>query len=56
MLDKDISFPNMEKSISKKNSVKDSASKPSGKTLPGDKFFGLDPDVLLYDIEDRYDT
>ena len=45
----------MDKIISKKISVKDSASKPLGKTPPGDKTFGIDPDIRFYAIEDGYE-
>ena len=46
----------MEKSISKRNSVKASTAKPLGKILSGDKTMGLDTDILFYEIEDRYKT
>ena len=41
----------MSKTISKKISVKASADKPSGKTLPGDKTFGFESDICFYAIE-----
>ena len=46
----------MEKSISKKSSVKVSAAKPSGKPPTGDKTWGIDPDIRFYDIEDGDET
>ena len=46
----------MAKSVSKKISSKASAAKPSGKPPPGDKSFGLDPDIRFYDIEDKDET
>ena len=42
----------MAKTISKKISVKVSADKPSGNTLPRDKIFEIDPDIRFYSIED----
>ena len=42
----------MDKTISKKISVKDSTEKPP----PGDKNVGLDPDIRFYAIEDGDDT
>ena len=42
VLDKVILFLTMEKTISKKNSVKDSAANTSGKPPPGDKTLGVD--------------
>ena len=54
--DKDISLLNMEKSISEKSSVKASAAKPSVKPPPGDKYFGIDPDIRFYEIEDGDET
>ena len=56
VLDKGISLLNMAKSVSKKISSKASAAKPSGKPPPGDKSFGLDPDIRFYDIEDKDET
>ena len=46
----------MAKTISKKSSVKASSEKPSGKPLPGDKTFGIEPDIRFYAIEDRDNT
>ena len=46
----------MEKTISKKSSVKASATNPSGKPPPGDKTIGLDPEIRFYAIEDIDDT
>ena len=46
----------MTKTISKKRYVKDSTSKPSGKPAPGDKTFGLEPEIRFYDIEDGGET
>ena len=43
----------MEKSTSKKISVKASEAKPSGKPPPGDKSFGIETAIRFYDIEDR---
>ena len=34
----------------------DSAAKPSGKPLPGDKTCGLEPAIRLYAMEDSYET
>ena len=42
----------MAKTISKKISVKASASKPSWKSPPGDKNFGIEPEIRFYAIED----
>ena len=56
VLDKYISLLNMENSISKKIPVKDSAAKPLGKPPPGDKYFGVEPDIRFYDIEDGYEA
>ena len=42
----------MDKTISKKISVKASADKPLGKPAPRDKTFGFDPDIHLYDTDD----
>ena len=56
MLDKEISFLNMVKPISNKNSVKDSTAKPLGKPLPGDKTCGLEPAIHFYEIEDGDET
>ena len=47
---------NMANHISKKISVKDSTAKPSGKPPPGDKTYGLEPDIRFYEIEDGYET
>ena len=52
VLYKDISLLTMAKTISKKRSVKASASKPSGKNPTGDKTFGIDPEILFCAIED----
>ena len=46
----------MTKTISKKSSVEDSAAKPLGKPLPGDKTLGIDPSIRFYSIEDGDDT
>ena len=46
----------MAKNISKKVSVKDSSAKTLGKTPPGDKTLGLDPEIRFYAIEDGDDT
>ena len=56
VLDKDISLLNIEKSISKKSSVKSSEAKPSRKPPPRDKSLGLEPAIRFYDIEDIYET
>ena len=56
VLDKDISLLTMANIISKKNSVKASAAKPSVKTPPGDKTFGLDPAIRFNPIEDICET
>ena len=56
VLDKYISLMTMDKTISKKISVKDSAAKPSGKPQPGDKNVGLEPAISYYAIEDGDDT
>ena len=56
MLDKDISLLNTENSISKKISVKASASKPLGKPPLVDKWFGLETAIRFYYIEDGYET
>ena len=42
----------MARSISKRNTVKASPSKPSGNPLPGDKKLGLDPYISFYLLED----
>ena len=42
----------MAKTISKKISVKASSSKPSWKPPPGDKTFGIEPEIRFYAIED----
>ena len=47
---------NMANHISKKISVKDSTAKPSGKPPPGDKNYGLEPDIRFYEIEGGYET
>ena len=46
----------MAKYTSKKISVKDSAANNLGKPTPGDKTFGIDPDICFYDIEDGDNT
>ena len=46
----------MAKTISKKISVKASSSNPLGKPLPGDKTFGIEIEIRLYDIEDCDET
>ena len=46
----------MARSISKKNKVKGSTGKPSGKPPPVDKTLGIDPDILFYEIEDVNNT
>ena len=46
----------MEKTISKKISVEDSASKPLVKPTPGDKTLGLEIEIRFYAIEDGDDT
>ena len=56
VLDKDIYLLNMEKYISKKRSVKDSAAKPSGEPPPRDKSSGLEKAIRFYDIEDGDET
>ena len=38
--------------ISKINSAKASTDKCFGKPLPGNKYFGIDPDIRFYEIED----
>ena len=48
--DKDISLLIMAKTISKKSFSKTAAAKSSGKTPPGDKTFGLEPDFCFYAI------
>ena len=52
VLGKYISLMTMDKTISKKRSVKDSTEKPP----PGDKTFGLDPEIRFYAIEDGDET
>ena len=46
----------MEKTISKKISVKASAAKPLGKPPPGDKTLGIEPVVRFHAIEDCDNT
>ena len=46
----------MAETISKKNSVKASAAKPSGKPQPRNKTFGIEPAIRLYAIEDIDET
>ena len=46
----------MEKSISKRNSVKASTAKPSGKPPPGEKTLGIEPAIRFYEIEDGGNT
>ena len=46
----------MARPISKINSAKDSASKPSGRPPPGEKSLGIDPAIGFYEIEDSYKT
>ena len=55
-MDKYISLLTMDKTISKKISVKASAAKPLGKPLPGNKTFGVDLAIHLYAIEDGNET
>ena len=52
----DISLLTIDKTISKKISVKASAAKPLGKPTPGDKHFGIQKAIRLYSIEDGDDT
>ena len=56
VLDKDISFLNRVKFISKKSSVKASTAKPSDKPPPGDKTCGTEPAIHFYEIEDGVET
>ena len=56
MLDKYISFLNLSNTICKKSYVKASTHKILGKSLPGDKTCGIDPDIHLYGIEDGDET
>ena len=56
MLDKEISLLTMDNTTSKKISVKDSSAKPSGKPPPGDKTFGIEPEIRFYAIEDCDET
>ena len=56
VLDKYISFLNMQKYTSKKIYVKASADKPLGKPPLGDKIFGIEPAIRVYDVEYRYET
>ena len=42
----------MARTISKRNTAKDSTDKPLDKPPPGDKSLGLDPDINFYEIED----
>ena len=46
----------MEKTISKKISVKASAENSLGKPPPGDKTFSLEPAIIFYAIEDGDET
>ena len=46
----------MENTISKKSLVKASEAKPLGKTPPGDKTLGLEPETLFHNIEDGDET
>ena len=46
----------MEKTISKKNFIKASKSKPSGNPPPGDKTLSIEPDIRFYATEDGCDT
>ena len=46
----------MGKTTSKKSSVKASAAKPSGNSLPRDKTTDLDPAIRFYTLEDGADT
>ena len=46
----------MARSISKKNTVKASIDKNLGKSPPGDKTIGIDPDIRFYEIEDVNNT
>ena len=46
----------MDKTTSKKISVKASAAKPLGKLTPRDKTLGLEEEIRFYDIEDGNDT
>ena len=46
----------MSKTISKKSYVIASADKPLGKPPPGDKIFGLEPEIRFYAIEDSEKT
>ena len=56
MLDIDISLLTMAKTISKKRYVKASSAKTSGKPVPVDKTFGVEPDIRFYAIEDGDET
>ena len=44
----------MAKNIIKKRSVKASAAKPFGKSLPEEKHSGIDPDIRFYAMEYGY--
>ena len=46
----------MEKTFSKKISVKASAAKTLGKPPPGDKTLGLDLEIRFYALEDSNNT
>ena len=46
----------MSKTISKKISAKASAANTFREPPPGDETFGLDPEILFYDIEDGDET
>ena len=52
VLDIDISIMTMDKTISKKSSVKASPAKTLDKPTPGDKTFGLELAIRFYYIED----
>ena len=45
--------PKSAGSISKRNSEEASTAKPLGNPLPGDKYFGFDPAIWFYEIEDE---
>ena len=46
----------MVKTTSKKISFKDSAAKPLGKSPPGDKTLGIEPEICFYATEDVDET
>ena len=56
VLDKDISLLNMANPTGKKISAKASTDKPSGKPPPGDRIFGLEASICLYEKEDGDET